>query len=163
MVKPLRALRMLRTFVRLDTEMKLQLAEALLLPGLIRLGFRTLGVARTQGLLRSWTSHRQRAVQTEERVLAVIAGTRRAQRIVQRVAGVGGTCLVRSFALWAMLRRRGIQSDVRVGMRKTDGRIEGHAWLEYKGRPVNETRAVIATYSALPVPATYDLWLRRLA
>lgn len=39
------------------------------------------------------------------------------------------TCLVRALAGALLLARRGTVSHIRVGVRKEDGRLAGHAWL----------------------------------
>ncbi|MEP6714932.1 MAG: lasso peptide biosynthesis B2 protein [Terriglobia bacterium] len=153
-------IRKLTTFTRLDWRMKVNFAEAVLLPTAIWIGFKMLGVARTQGILRSWSGRPRRIGRIAEPGMATIARACRAQRIVKRSLGIDGSCLVRSLALWAMLRKRGIETELRVGMRKREGRVEGHAWLEFQGQALNEAESVIATYSALPVPVTYDLWLK---
>lgn len=55
--------------------------------------------------------------------------------IAERVPRAG--CLVRAYAAYAMLRRRGYCSDVRFGVRKSsDGALEAHAWLEWGGRVI---------------------------
>jgi hypothetical protein len=36
---------------------------------------------------------------------------------------------------------------LQVGYRKREGRIEGHAWLEFEGHPINEQPSVIETYT----------------
>jgi hypothetical protein len=44
------------------------------------------------------------------------------------------TCLVQAVALTAMLRRRGLDADLRLGARQAgtgDSRITAHAWVEY--------------------------------
>lgn len=44
------------------------------------------------------------------------------------------TCLVQAVALTAMLRRRGLDADFRLGVRQAgvgDSRIAAHAWVEY--------------------------------
>jgi hypothetical protein len=51
-----------------------------------------------------------------------------------------------------MLRRRGVTTELKIGYRSKDGTIEGHAWLEYAGQPINEQPEVIATYT----PATHS-------
>jgi hypothetical protein len=71
---------------------------------------------------------------------------------------VGGTCLVRSFTLWALLLRRGSPARVQVGMRKRDGKIEGHAWVELSGQPVNESPEAVKTYQAPKEPIEFDQW-----
>jgi hypothetical protein len=67
--------------------------------------------------------------------------------MVKRATGIEGTCLSRSFALWTLLRQRGIETQLQIGYRKQDGRFEGHAWLEYQGNPINEAPAVVSTYT----------------
>ena len=102
--------------------------EALLYPVLIAIGSRAFGVPRVQGALRRWSIDSDPA-----RIGAVdlIRGARRAQRIVRMLTGIGGNCLVKSLTLWTMLLSRGLSTELRVGFRKRDGRIEGRAWLEH--------------------------------
>lgn len=59
-----------------------------------------------------------------------------------------------------MLLRRGIETDLRIGFRKRDGKIEGHAWIEDNGLPINESQKEIQTYAIYDRPIHFDLWLR---
>jgi hypothetical protein len=53
--------------------------------------------------------------------------------------GIGyPSCLEISLALWWLLARQGISSDLRVGVRKEGEKFEAHAWVEYGGAPLNE-------------------------
>jgi len=47
-------------------------------------------------------------------------------------------CLERSILLWSLLRRRGIESELRIGVATEDGTIRAHAWVEIDGEPINE-------------------------
>lgn len=50
-----------------------------------------------------------------------------------------GTCLSKALALQLLLRRRGIASQLRFGIRKRDGsELLAHAWLEINGAPIGE-------------------------
>jgi len=49
------------------------------------------------------------------------------------------TCLHNSLVLWWLLRRRGIESELHIGGRKENGRLEAHAWVEVAGQALNET------------------------
>jgi len=49
------------------------------------------------------------------------------------------TCLARSVTLWWLLRRRGIDSSLRIGVRTVQGRMEAHAWVEHAGLVLNDT------------------------
>ncbi len=41
-----------------------------------------------------------------------------------------GACLARSLARATYLQRRGVSSDIVVGVRAGDGALDAHAWLE---------------------------------
>ena len=58
--------------------------------------------------------------------------------------------------MWGILLRFGIATDLRVGMRKRNGLVEGHAWLEYQGVPINESGELIETYDVYPDPVSFD-------
>lgn len=132
-------------------------AEAVLLPILIHTAFRTLGVPRTQALLRRWANRGFASAQSKDE-FATIAAAVRAQKIVKRSTGLSGTCLVRSLALWAILMRRGVTTEIRIGYRKREGLAEGHAWLEHQGKPINEAEDVTATYVLFDRPVAFDAW-----
>ncbi len=59
------------------------------------------------------------------------------------------TCLRRSLVLQRMLRRRGILTELRLGVRKEDGQLQAHAWLEYQGQPVGEAEDLTEKYMGL--------------
>lgn len=146
-----------RVFWLLSASGRSTLIEAMTLPIVIPLGFRILGVPRTQGLLRRW------ALSGKMPATGKKPGVRdacRAQKIIRRTTGIGGNCLIRSLTLWTMLLRRGISTDLRVGFRKQDGRIEGHAWVEMDDSPLNETIAETRTFVPYGQPVSFDLWQR---
>lgn len=45
----------------------------------------------------------------------------------------GDNCLRRSLATWWFLRRQGVDTQLRIGVRKHGPGIEAHAWLEHDG------------------------------
>ena len=50
----------------------------------------------------------------------------------------------------SLLRRRGIDSDVRIGVRgDTQGEIQAHAWLEWNGEVINDAGDVASQYLPL--------------
>ena len=76
-------------------------------------------------------------------------------RIVTAAAAHGpyrANCLQQSVTLWWLLRRRGLESELRIGTRKEDGRFDAHAWVEFDGRVLNEGRDVGARYAAFDLP-----------
>lgn len=72
-------------------------------------------------------------------------------------------CLQRSLVLWWLLRRRGIDSEVRIGVRRSRGKegLDFHAWVEHDGRVLNDAsdiRQHFATFDRAIVPrgASFD-------
>jgi hypothetical protein len=61
------------------------------------------------------------------------------------------TCLRRSLALQWLLRRRGIDTELRFGVRRVAGDpgLEAHAWLERHGHPVSEPEALTGQFTQL--------------
>lgn len=49
---------------------------------------------------------------------------------VYRRLPVEPTCLTRSLVLYRLLRRRGIPCQLRIGLRRNQSALEGHAWTE---------------------------------
>ncbi len=58
-----------------------------------------------------------------------------------------GNCLSRSLMIWWLLRRQGIECDLRIGTRFVEGAFQAHAWVEHQGRPVNAGPRVRGKYS----------------
>ena len=58
------------------------------------------------------------------------------------------SCLAKSLTLWWLLGRQGITSRLRIGIRKENGKLEAHAWVEREGIAVNETEEHHRHYAA---------------
>ena len=67
-------------------------------------------------------------------------------------------CLTRSLYLWWLLRRRGIDCELRIGVRLTGGVLDGHAWVEYAGIPVNDRADVSADFPPFDKPVSPKLF-----
>lgn len=55
-------------------------------------------------------------------------------------------CLQRSVALRDWLARDSLFSQLRIGVRKCDGSLQAHAWVEYRGVVVNDHPSVTAQF-----------------
>jgi Transglutaminase-like superfamily len=76
-------------------------------------------------------------------------------RMVRAAADHGpfhGNCLRQSLALWWLLRRQGIDSELRIGVRKSGARFEAHAWIEWRGRALNERADLRQRFAAFEKP-----------
>ena len=72
-----------------------------------------------------------------------------------RLAGIAGrrgpvttTCLRQSLVVRAWLRRRGLDAQLKIGVRKTGGVMDAHAWVELDGVPLAQPNLDHAPFQA---------------
>lgn len=58
-------------------------------------------------------------------------------------------CLRRALTLQWLLARRGLATEMRLGVARGETGIEAHAWLEFEGAVVGDSRQEIARYQRL--------------
>ena len=143
-----RRLTRFRALSHADQRMLLKAAACL---PLTWLGLRVMGLARLQARL-------QRAFVPTAAPLR-LPDIQKLGELVNAAAGhipFPATCLTRSLLLVWLLNRRGVKSDLRIGVRLTQGALEAHAWVECDGIPVNDRLDVIRQFEPFgdPVPAT---------
>jgi hypothetical protein len=71
-------------------------------------------------------------------------------RMVRAAArhGIGNpSCLEESLVLAHLLRRQGIASQLRIGIKKNIPKFEAHAWVECDGMALNESEALHDHYA----------------
>ena len=51
-------------------------------------------------------------------------------------------CLEQSLTLSWLLKRRGIETDLRIGAQKHEGKFAAHAWIELDGVAINDSHDV---------------------
>ena len=109
------------------------------------LGLRVLGLPRLQALLQS----RPPAAQSAPALaLSEIQALGEAVNIAARHSPFPATCLTRSLLLEWLLRRLNVISELRIGVRLTQGMLDAHAWVECEGAPVNDQPDVSAQYAS---------------
>ena len=57
-------------------------------------------------------------------------------------------CLAESMTVWFLLRRRGADAQLQVGVRTLTG-FESHAWVTYQGVTLNDFEDAVAIYTPL--------------
>ena len=118
------------------------LAAWLWLP-LFWLGLRLLGLPRFQAYLL------QTPVKSlHDMALADIRAQGRAVNIATRYTPFPATCLTRSLLLGWLLQRRGVKSQLRIGVRFKQGVLDAHAWVECDGIAVNDRPDVSAQFAS---------------
>ena len=83
--------------------------------------------------LQRWATRAKRTKQTlpiSKLIWAAMIGT----RIMPN-----STCLGRALATSRLLARNGYKSTLHIGVRRTAGELEAHAWVEYDGRAIVDT------------------------
>ncbi len=162
-----------RKFWRLHREEKAAVIGALLLLPVVRLALAALGLKRVLALL-----GRRLGAQPGELPLneilqtrlgwggspapAQAAGLRASARRMARLVAVaaryaGGACLAQAIVLCFLLDRRGVASQLKIGVRKRDGKLEAHAWVEVDGVALPDGHEEGLPY----VPFGRDFSLRR--
>ena len=121
------------------TQQRTMVAAWLWLP-LFWIGLRTLGLDRFQSRLqRKPITARQPSSMQQNDILALAE----AVNIAARNTPFHATCLTRSLLACWLLRRRGVSSELRIGVNLSANTLQAHAWVECAGHPVND-RADIA-------------------
>jgi hypothetical protein len=74
------------------------------------------------------------------------------------------TCLAKALVVFSLLKRRGLPAELVIGVSKTQGPLEGHAWVELGGAAIVVADPGPASYAVLvripawlPAPATIAL------
>lgn len=146
-MKPASARKRWRQWAQLDVQQqKLFLSALLLLPvmGALLRAFRYRDIYRR---LKIFVPLRERTNQID--VLSRGIETAAIVEIAARRRVAKTTCLRRSLVLWVLLRRQGIESDLRLGVHKQHGKLSGHAWVEIAGAVINDEAEVAAQYTVI--------------
>jgi hypothetical protein len=131
---------------------RLILRAALFLP-LTEIGLRLLGFRRWKELIekssRPAPAPRQLPADFQRETAQRAA---RAVRSVELHGPASPNCLERSMTLWWLLRREGVDAQLRIGARKEGGKFEAHAWVESDGQVLNDSAEVHQHYARFDAP-----------
>lgn len=140
-------------FLRLPFSGMVLFLQAYLLISLTALALRIGGLQRWQSLLLRFVP-KSAAVDTST------AASERAHLAASLVAAAArrlpfsSNCLHQSVALWWLLRRHGFASELRIGSRFREDRFEAHAWVEYAGQVLNDSKDVHLQFTPFSRPFT---------
>lgn len=132
-----------RRFIGLSARERLLLSQSLVLLPFAALALSVMGLGRYQRLLERFSRGSKAGVGGDGRGLR--DRVRKTARLVEAAGRYGpyrAKCLPKSLTLWWLLRRQGIESQVRFGARKNARRMEAHAWVEFEGTPLNDSTDV---------------------
>ena len=103
------------------------------------LALRLVGFGRIHGFLLRFSSRHPSQTLSE----LTLSQARRISELVLRATRElwprRVTCLRESLILWSLLLVRGLQAELRLGVRTLEGRLQSHAWVECQGVPLNDS------------------------
>lgn len=126
--------------------------RAMFLLPIVAASLKTLGLRRTQ----SWLTRNSLGPVPPPtgQTLANIRRTAQMVAVACRQHPIRSNCLPRTILLWSFLQRRGIGTDVRIGVRyNAQGQFKSHAWLEWNGDVLNDAADVARQYLPFNSPA----------
>jgi hypothetical protein len=129
------------------------LVEAMLLLPLFWIGLRVLGLSR----FLAWLT-RSPIVVRASRSGEDLAALGALVNIAGNHVPFPSTCLTRSLLLNWLLRCRGVESELRIGVRLNDGKFDAHAWVEHEGKPLNDAKDIAARFAAFKEPLSDRLF-----
>jgi hypothetical protein len=103
---------------------------------------RVIGIQRTSRLIFKSNNHVEN---TSSDNLANARQVLRTLKIAVEQTFWKGNCLSRSIVLHGLLQRKGISSELRIGVRNKP-KFQAHAWVEHRGTPLNAGSNVHRNY-----------------
>jgi hypothetical protein len=140
--------RRLARFAALTASERRLLTEAVTVQPAIRLALRVTGFRRCHLGLRRLA---HLPTLSGPRALAAREAMRASQlvRSAERAGLLDQNCLLHSLTLWWLLQRRGIDSEVRIGVRRIGDAIQAHAWVEHSGQALGQDDDVARRFQTL--------------
>jgi len=134
-----------RAFRALSRPERRLFTRAVLLLPIISAALKLMGYRRLQRLIE------RRSPSSTKSVDSWLAATM-TDRMVEVAAAhspVPSACLARSLTLLLLLRQQGVEGELCIGVRKGGGELDAHAWVEHRGRPLNDSDDVRHRYTAI--------------
>jgi len=123
---------------RLSWSKRWALVQALVLLPVTALAMRLVGFKRWLAILSQFVPKLQDATSDKDSDVQQARDITRLVNVAARRGPYQASCLPHSLALWWLLRRQGIAGDLRIGVRKQANHLEAHAWVEFRGIPLND-------------------------
>lgn len=114
----------------------------------VEIGLRTLGFNRVVKFLQRFATTKNFSIDHIEEV----EKHKRLLFLFYEQFPSSGKCLARALTFWVLLKRKGINTDLRFGMKKENEKLAAHAWVEYKGIPLTLDADVRQHYTAFQEP-----------
>jgi transglutaminase superfamily protein len=152
-VQHIRFLERWRRYRKLSREDRGFVLRGMTLLSLTMLGLRTMSFRRCKRLIQQFSSMASSPRRTEpdchaEQRRKIVS----AMNAVERNGPWRPNCLERSLALWWLLQLNATDGELHIGGRKSQGRFEAHAWVEWNGHVLNDSMEVHKHYARFDAP-----------
>lgn len=138
-----------RRFSALERQAQGLFVRALVALPLIRCSLRWRGFGATQAMLERLAANHPAPDRPAENYAALAA---RMVKAAGRHGLLRPSCLEESLAIWWLLARQGVRSEIRIGVpndtQKLGSDFAAHAWIEHNGVALNEVEAPHRHYAA---------------
>ena len=122
------------------------MVTTVLLP-VVAMSLRFVGLRSTMHLLRRRGANHD--VATPARTAECARTLARLVAATARHHPFNATCLTQSVTLWYLLRRRGIQSEVRVGVSTAAGAFTAHSWVDFDQQVLLDEPDVVTRFAVI--------------
>jgi hypothetical protein len=133
---------------KLDPEARKLFWRAVALLPMIAVSLRARGFQRTKEKLQRRLALGSPTPGGPARGAEVVQKTCRTVAAAARYGLGRPTCLAKSLALWHLLQKQNVATQLRIGVNKADGKFEAHAWVEHDGMALNQSEEVHEHYAA---------------
>lgn len=106
------------------------------------------GFRRTQIFLNRFISEKTHTSDLNHILLEKAQGIAKLVSIAANHGPYRANCLKKSLVIWWLLGRRGIQTNLKIGVKKDEESFNAHAWVEFEGVVLNERGDVGSRFSA---------------
>ena len=142
-----------RRYRKLSNEDRGLVLRGMVLLPLTMLGLRTMSFRRCKELIEQFSSVAFFSRRVEaDRQMEVRKKIVSAMNAVERNSPWRPNCLERSLTLWWLFRLNAMDGELHIGGRKSQGRFEAHAWVEWDGQVLNDTMDVHKHYARFDAP-----------
>jgi len=129
-------------------EWQLLVTSAILLP-LTALGLHLFGLKRTQQFMKYFTPATPKTSPRKEEELKY-------GQLVARMVSVAANhglyrtnCLKKSLVLWWLLKRKGIEADLHIGVQKKGELLDAHSWVDINGNVLIDNENITQGFRTL--------------
>jgi|SRR5882672_5071708 len=142
-----------RRYRKLSREDRGLVLRGMVLLSLTMLGLRTMSFRRCKDLILKFSSKASspRCIESD-RQMEVRAKIVSAMNAVVLNGPWRPNCLERSLALLWLFQLNSVECELHIGGRKSQGRFEAHAWVEWDGQVLNDSTDVHKHYARFDAP-----------